>query len=187
MPGSSDFSAFYLQVLSFIKFVMTSKLHITAWWHSLHPVDLSRKVLISFQTLKQPPWLSLGLFCETCFGSSEEKLVLMQSPASGLLIFLTSRYSLTFNSDRYSIVRSRLGIEVPSWSPLSVTVRTHPIKHFLDLFPLWSEWTKLKVSFWHYGFGSALVVTLVAADCNKVVFFGRRNPEACQHLHLLVL
>ena len=48
--------------------------------------------------------------------------------------------------DRYSIARSRLGIEVPSLIPLSVTStwRTHLIKHFLDLFPLWSESTRLQ-------------------------------------------
>jgi hypothetical protein len=36
--------------------------------------------------------------------------------------------------------------------------------------------------------GSALAVALVAAGCNKVVFFGRRpdsNLEVCQHLHRL--
>jgi hypothetical protein len=48
------------------------------------------------------------------------------------------------DDDRYSIARSRLGIEVPSLIPLSVTVRTHLIKHFLDLFPLWSESTRLQ-------------------------------------------
>jgi hypothetical protein len=120
----------------------------------------------------------------------------MQSP--GLLIFPTSRYSLILNSDRYSIARSRLGIEVPSLTPLSVTVRTHPIKHFLDLIPLWSEltWARLQpqdqllaLQLSLGSIGSALAVALVAAGCNKVVFFGRRpdlNPEVCQHLHLLI-
>ena len=51
VPGSKEFSSFYLQVLSFMKFVMTSKLHITGLWRSLHGRPLSTcttKVLISF-------------------------------------------------------------------------------------------------------------------------------------------
>ena len=139
--------------------------------------------MISFQTLKQPPWLSLGLLYKTCFGSSEEKPVLMQSP--GLLIFLTSR-SLTFNSNRYSIARSRL--VVPLWTPLSVTVRTHPIKHFLNLFAgnkftISRSASGTTVIVGMGGIGSALEVASATADCNKVVFFGRRNPEVCQPGH----
>jgi hypothetical protein len=53
MPGFNDFPSFYLQVLSFMKFVMTSKLHITSLvaltsWSA--PVDLYREGLDLFST-----------------------------------------------------------------------------------------------------------------------------------------
>ena len=125
-----------------MKFIMTSRLHVTSLvaftsW-SAHD-DLYKEGLDLFLSSQATPMVLLGLLYKGCFGplSSEETLVLMQSPR--LFIFLKSRSFLTFNSNGYSIVRSRLGIGVPSLTSLSVIVRAHLIKHLLDLFLLWYE------------------------------------------------
>jgi hypothetical protein len=75
--------------------------------------------------------VSLGLL------SSKEILVLMQSPV--VLIFLTLRISLTFNTDGYSITRSKLGT-----TRLSAILKAHLIEHLLDLFALWNELTRTR-------------------------------------------
>ena len=135
MPGSNDFSAFYLQVLSFMKFIMTSKFYITAWWCSLHPVELYEEGLDLFSN-SQATSMALA-------GAVVQNMLQVFRRETGLDAVA---WALDLSDvEILSIVRSRLGIEVPSWSPLSLTVRTHPIKHSLDLFPLGSESTKLQL------------------------------------------
>ena len=102
-----------------MKFVMTSRLHITSLvgltsWSA--PDDLYKEGLDRFLSSQATLMVSLGLL------SSKEILVLMQSLV--VLIFLTSRISLTFNTD---------------------ILRAHPIKHLLDLFVLWNESTHTRL------------------------------------------
>ena len=140
-----------------------------AWWRSLHllaHVDLYKEGLDLFSNSQ-----AIALLYKACFGSSEEKLVLMQSP--GLLIFLTSRYSLILSNE---IQARHRGASVTAMFPLcSESTRLQPQCQFLSLLSS-LEWAALGVllrSHWW------LPIAMK---------FRRRsdsNPDVCQHLHPL--
>ena len=201
VPGSNDFSSFYLQVLSFMKFVMTSKLHITSLvaltsWSA--PVDLYKEGLDLFSNSQATPMALVGAVVQGMLRVFRRETGLdaiawaLDLPDVGMLSDIKLRSILnseiqarhrgafvdTFVSYREDSSDQTLSRLVPALERIDS-----------DKMSISRSISGTTVIVGMGSIGSALAVALVAADCNsKVVFFGRRpdsNLEVCQRLHLL--
>jgi Polyketide synthase dehydratase len=190
VPGSNDFSSFYLQILSFMKFVMTSKLHITGLvaltsWSA--PVDLYYEGLDLFSNNQVTSMALVGAVVqgmlrvfrrETGLDAVAWALDLpnIDTLSDNKLPFILNSeiqarhraaFADTFVSYRRDSFDQTLSRLVPSLEPISEISTSRSVSGTTVIVGMGS-------------IGSALAIALVAAGCNKVVFFGRRpesNPE----------
>ena len=198
-PGSNEFSSFYLQVLSFMKFIMTCKLHITnlialTSWSA--PVDLYNEGLDLFSSSQAIPTALVGAVVqgmvrvfrrETGLDAAVWALDLpnvetlsdikLQSMInSEIQARHRGAFADTFVSYREDSSNQTLSRLVPTLERIDKITTSRSISGTTVIIGMGS-------------IGSALAVALVAAGCNKVVFFGRRpesNPEVSQHINLLL-
>ena len=202
VPGSNDFSSFYLQVLSFMKFVMTSKLHISSLvaltsWSA--PVDLYKEGLDLFSSSQATPMALVGAVVqgmlrvfrrETGLDAvawaldlpDVEKIsdIKLRSILNGEIqarhrgAFVDTFVSYREDSSDQTFSRLVPALERIDSNKVTTTRSTSGTTVIVGMGSI----------------GSALAVALVAAGCNKVVFFGRRpdsNPEVSQQLQFSVL
>ena len=199
VPGSNEFSSLYLQVLSFMKFIMTGKLHITSLvvltsWSA--PVDLYNEGLDLFSQSQVTPMALVGAIVQGMLRVFRRETGLndlawaLDLPNVEILSDIKLRSILnseiqarhraafadTFVSYREEQSDRTLSRLVPALERMDKITTTRPISGTTVIVGMGS-------------IGKALAVALVAAGCNKVIFFGRRpesNPEVSQHLNLLL-
>ena len=194
VPGSNDFSSFYLQVLSFMKFVITSKLHITGLvaltsWSA--PVDLYHEGLDLFSNTQATPMALVGAVVQGMLRVFRRETGLdaiawaLDLPTMDKLSDIKLQYIL--NSEIQARHRAAFADTFVSYREESsdTLARLVPTLERIDKISTSRPISGTTVIVGMGSIGSALAVALVAAGCNKVIFFGRRpesNPEVSQRL-----
>ena len=194
VPGSNEFSSLYLQILSFMKFILTCKLHITSLvaltsWSA--PVDLYHEGLDLFSDSQANPMALVGAVVQGMLRVFRRETGLdavawaLDLPNVETLSDIKLRSILnneiqarhraafadTFVSYREESADQTLSRLVPTLVRIDNITTSRPISGTTVIVGMGS-------------IGSALAVALVATGCNQLVFFGRRpesNPEVSQH------
>lgn len=196
-PGSNEFSSLYLQVLSFMKFIMTSKLQITSLvaltsWSA--PVDLYNEGLDLFSNSQATPFALVGAVVQGMLRVFRRETGLDDAAWALDLPNLETLSDIKLQSILNSEIQAR---HRAAFADTFVSYREESSDQTLSrLVPTLERIDKITTSRSISGttvivgmgsIGSALAVALVAAGSNKVVFFGRRpesNPEVSHHLNL---
>ncbi|KAF8151526.1 hypothetical protein B0H34DRAFT_132545 [Crassisporium funariophilum] len=186
-PGTSEFSSLYLQVLSFMKFIMTCKLHISSFvaltsWSG--PVDLYKEGLDSFSNSQVTAKPLVGAILqgmlrvfrrETGMDQLAWSLDLPNVDALSdrkLQALLTDEIQARY---RNAFVDTFVSYREDS-STQSLT-RLVPSLQRIDKVPASRPVSGTTVIVGMGDIGIALAVALVSGGCKTVVFFGRR-PES---------
>ena len=186
-PGSNEFSSLYLQVLSFMKFIMTCKLHITSLvaltsWSA--PVDLYNEGLDLFSNCQVTPMALVGAVVQGMLRVFRRETGLDAIAWALDLPNVETLSDIKLRSILNSEIQARYRA---AFADTFVSYREESSNHTLSrLVPSLERIDKVTTSKSISGttvivgmgsIGIALAVALVAAGCQKVVFFGRR-PES---------
>ncbi|KAF8811343.1 ketoacyl-synt-domain-containing protein [Phlegmacium glaucopus] len=197
VPGSNEFSSLYLQILSFMKFIMTCKLHITSLvaltsWSA--PVDLYNEGLDLFSNSRATPFALVGAVVQGMLRVFRRETGLDGAAWSLDLPNVETLSDLKLHSILNNEIQARQRgafadtfVSYREESSDQTLSRLVPTLERIDNITTSRSVSGTTVIVGMGSIGSALAVALAAAGC-KVVFFGRRpesNPEVIKELSSL--